>query len=43
MSAEIAGMSAAGAPCQRSGQKPRFLAADNEAMSAEIAGAISAK
>jgi hypothetical protein len=38
MSAEIARMSAAGAPYKRSRQKPRFLPADNEVMSAEIAG-----
>jgi hypothetical protein len=37
MSAGIAGMSAAGGLRQRSGQKPRFLAADYEVMSAEIA------
>jgi len=31
-------MRAAGAPYRRSRQKPRFLTADNEVMSAEIAG-----
>jgi hypothetical protein len=38
VSAEIAGMRAAGALRKRSGQKPRFLTADNGVMSAEIAG-----
>jgi hypothetical protein len=38
MSAEIAGQSAAGALRWRSRQKPRFLSAADEVMSAEIAG-----
>jgi hypothetical protein len=38
MSAEIAGMSAEGAPLRRSRQKPRFLPAIHGVMSAEIAG-----
>ena len=41
--AAIARMSAAGAPRMRSRQKPRFLAADNEVMSAEIAGMSAAR
>jgi hypothetical protein len=38
MSAEIAGQSAGGALCKHSRQKPRFLPADHEVMSVEIAG-----
>jgi hypothetical protein len=35
--AEIAGLRAAGAPCMRSRQKPRFLPAGYGVMSVEIA------